>query len=45
LDTEITQTKIDIKPSIDVPCFDFNTKVVWGATGMVLNELRHLLLY
>lgn len=27
----------------DVPCFYFNEKVVWGATALVLNELKEIL--
>jgi 8-oxo-dGTP pyrophosphatase MutT (NUDIX family) len=26
------------------PCFLFGGKIIWGATAMVLNELRHILL-
>jgi 8-oxo-dGTP pyrophosphatase MutT (NUDIX family) len=28
----------------DIPCFQFGTKKVWGATALILNELRELLL-
>ena len=28
----------------EVPCYVFNEKVVWGATAMILSELRILLL-
>lgn len=30
--------------SIHVPCFDFGGEIVWGATAMMLNEFRQLLL-
>ena len=26
------------------PCFEFDGKIVWGATAMILNELKHILL-
>lgn len=28
---------------IDVPCFKINNDIVWGATGMMLSEIRELL--
>ena len=30
--------------AINVPCFDFDGEIVWGATAMMLNEFRQLLL-
>ena len=27
----------------DIPCFIINDKVVWGATAIILNEIRHIL--
>ncbi len=30
--------------SINVPCFEFDGEIVWGATAMMLNEFRQLLL-
>lgn len=48
------ETKIQYKPlselagdssyDKDCPCFVYNDKVVWGATAMILNEMRHILL-
>ncbi len=29
--------------NIDVPCFKLNNYVVWGATAMILNEIKELL--
>ena len=29
--------------NIDVPCFLFNNRVVWGATAMILSEIKDLL--
>lgn len=42
----IKQTTVEPAPGlrIETPYFDVNGKVVWGATAMMLNELRHLLL-
>lgn len=42
----IKQTTVEPAPGlrIETPYFDINGKVVWGATAMMLNELRHLLL-
>ena len=28
---------------IETPCFNFNNKIVWGATALILNELRWVL--
>ena len=28
---------------IDVPCFKLNNYIVWGATAMILNEIKELL--
>lgn len=30
---------------IDVPCFQLNGHIVWGATAMMLSEIKDLLLY
>jgi 8-oxo-dGTP pyrophosphatase MutT (NUDIX family) len=27
---------------IEVPCFKFENHIVWGATAMILNEIKHL---
>ena len=34
----------DYIDELEVPCYIFNEKVVWGATAMILSELRILLL-
>lgn len=39
--------KRDVETSngaVNVPCFDFDGEIVWGATAMILNEFRQLLL-
>ncbi len=40
--------KINIKfnngKTLNTPYFDLNSKTVWGATAMILNELKHYLL-
>ena len=51
---QLLQSKITQKPlmelsktakyKIDCPCFNFDGKIIWGATAMILNELRHILL-
>ena len=38
---KLTTNYID---EFEVPCYVFNEKVVWGATAMILSELRILLL-
>lgn len=38
---KLTSEYID---ELEVPCYIFNEKVVWGATAMILSELRILLL-
>ncbi len=30
--------------NIDVPCFKFNNEIVWGATAMILSELKDALI-
>lgn len=35
----ILANKIPVK----APCFDFNSKIVWGATAVMLNEMRWIL--
>ncbi len=32
------------KYKTQVQVFDFNSHIVWGATGLIINELRHILL-
>lgn len=29
--------------NIDVPCFKINNHIIWGATGMILSEIKELL--
>lgn len=40
----LTKVKLRNNTILKVPCFIFNDKIVWGATALMLNELRHLLL-
>jgi 8-oxo-dGTP pyrophosphatase MutT (NUDIX family) len=42
---ELSETKINFSNSsvLKTPCFNFNTKIVWGATAIILNELRWVL--
>ena len=42
----IKKMKIKFKNGkvLNTPCFDFHSKTVWGATAMILNELKHYLL-
>ncbi len=45
-DTNLT-TKIlstSYMENISVPCFKFNDYIVWGATAMILNEIKELIL-
>ncbi len=28
--------------NVDVPCFKLNNYIVWGATAMILNEIKHI---
>ncbi|MGY8911260.1 MAG: coenzyme A pyrophosphatase, partial [Flavobacteriales bacterium] len=30
--------------NIDVPCFKIDDHIIWGATGMMLSEIKELLL-
>lgn len=43
--TEITETTLSTSYAnkINVPCFKLNSYIVWGATAMMLNEIRELL--
>tara|TARA_Y100000766_G_C18892229_1_gene599133 strand:+ start:1240 stop:1878 length:639 start_codon:yes stop_codon:yes gene_type:complete len=36
--------EFDKGKTLNTPYFDLNSKVVWGATAMILNELKHYLL-
>ncbi|PCI96446.1 MAG: coenzyme A pyrophosphatase [Flavobacteriales bacterium] len=42
---ELDTTKVNFTNNriVNVPCFDFNGKIVWGATAVMLNELRWVL--
>ena len=44
-DTNITSINITTSyaKNIDVPCFKLNDYIVWGATAMILNEIKELL--
>jgi 8-oxo-dGTP pyrophosphatase MutT (NUDIX family) len=42
---ELSETQITF-PNHEIlktPCFNFNTKIVWGATAIILNEMRWML--
>jgi 8-oxo-dGTP pyrophosphatase MutT (NUDIX family) len=43
--TELTLNKVKLNTGlkIEVPTFELNNKIVWGATAVILNELRHVL--
>ena len=38
-----TKIDVDIGKILNTPYFDLNSKIVWGATAMILNELKHYL--
>ena len=38
-----TEVLLANKTKLKVPSFVFNGKIIWGATALMLNELRHLL--
>jgi 8-oxo-dGTP pyrophosphatase MutT (NUDIX family) len=42
---ELSETKITFSDTkiLKTPCFNFNDKIVWGATAIILNEMRWLL--
>ena len=44
-DTNITSINITTSyaKNLDVPCFKLNNYIVWGATAMILNEIKELL--
>ncbi|WKD86455.1 putative Nudix hydrolase NudL [Polaribacter huanghezhanensis] len=44
-DANITSINITTSyaKNIDVPCFKLNNYIVWGATAMILNEIKELL--
>lgn len=39
----IKKTMTSYNVSIDAPCFIFNNHIVWGATAMILSEIKELL--
>ena len=42
---ELVQNEVKLanNTKLKVPSFVFNGKIIWGATALILNELRHLL--
>ena len=40
---QIRKVNIGANKQIETPCFLFNNQIVWGATAMILSELRELL--
>lgn len=40
---QIRKVNVGSKGQIETPCFLFNNQIVWGATAMILSELRELL--
>ena len=42
---ELTLNKVKFNTGlkVEVPTFELNNKIVWGATAVILNELRHVL--
>ena len=42
LETRISMTRLinSSKNSVEVPCFKYNQKIIWGATAMILSELK-----
>ena len=42
LETRISLTRLinSSKNSVEVPCFKYNQKIIWGATAMILSELK-----
>ncbi len=44
-DTIVKQTMIELEKGLKIktPYFDVRGKVLWGATAMILNELKHIL--
>jgi 8-oxo-dGTP pyrophosphatase MutT (NUDIX family) len=41
--TTIKKLSTSYMKNIDVPCFVFNNEIVWGATAMILSELKDLI--
>jgi 8-oxo-dGTP pyrophosphatase MutT (NUDIX family) len=39
----LNQVQLTNGLKMEVPSFEFNQKIVWGATAVILNELRHIL--
>tara|TARA_B100001029_G_scaffold178406_1_gene185097 strand:- start:6159 stop:6803 length:645 start_codon:yes stop_codon:yes gene_type:complete len=46
LKMKVSQKKIKtvFKESVEVPCFNYNQNIIWGATSMVLSELKMIIL-
>lgn len=44
-DTNLTTVNLTTSymKNIDVPCFKINNHIIWGATGMMLSEIKELL--
>jgi hypothetical protein len=42
LESRISTTRLinSLKNSVEVPCFKYNHKIIWGATAMILSELK-----
>ena len=46
LDESISKTSIQVNEQIrmtDIPCFVLNEKIVWGATALILAEIKYML--
>ena len=46
LKMKVSQKKIKtvFKESVEVPCFNYNQNIIWGATSMVLSELKMIIM-
>ena len=44
-DSNITRNKLTTSyaTNIDIPCFKLNDYIVWGATAMILSEIKDIL--
>jgi hypothetical protein len=45
-ETSVSTTSIKLNDQVhmkDIPCFVLNEKVVWGATALILAEIKFLL--
>ena len=46
LDESISKTSIQVNEQVrmtDIPCFVLNEKIVWGATALILAEIKYML--